>query len=320
MPQRPAATGRQLVAALKNLALEVLRIENSHHILRDPDGRRTVVPVHCGEDLGPGLMSNVLGETHLTQDDVKPVDRRQEEIGFSPRRFSALMEISATHFWFAGRQALIRRILDRRIPGKVERLLDVGCGPGVWLPSWCRYARDVCGIDPFAAKVKPEALADGTRLVTGVASQLPVADGQTDLILALDVLEHVDDRPALQEMKRALRPGGQVLITVPACPWVWSHRDDDAGHLRRYTSRALREVIEQAGFEIGHLQYYQSLLFPLTVLSRVLGRQSSRLRDAEDHPPEWLNRTLRRINLFEVEAGLRLPFGSSLIAVARKPS
>jgi predicted RNA binding protein YcfA (HicA-like mRNA interferase family) len=70
--QFPAVSGKQLVAALKNFGFEVLRIKGSHYILRHPDGRRTVVPVHSGEDLGPGLMSKVLRDAQLTRDDLKP--------------------------------------------------------------------------------------------------------------------------------------------------------------------------------------------------------------------------------------------------------
>jgi SAM-dependent methyltransferase len=240
------------------------------------------------------------------------------DTGFSLQRFSTLAGISESHFWFAGRQALIRRVLDRHITRRVAKALDVGCGPGIWLPSWRRYAQDVCGIDPHAGSVDPVTLSEGTTMITGLASHLPVKDGAADIILALDVLEHVDDHAALREMHRALCPGGYVLITVPAFPWLWSYRDDDAGHLRRYTRRTLLAAIGDAGLELRHVQYYNSLLFPAVVLSRFLGRRSAAMRDAEDHPPAWANRIMRRINLFEANSGIRFPFGSTLLALAQK--
>jgi len=243
-----------------------------------------------------------------------------DETGFSLRRFSTLTTIPESHFWFAGRQALIRRVLDRFLSAKVATALDVGCGPGRWLASWRRYAQDVCGVDPFASTVDPATLAEGTRIITGVAARLPIEDGQVDLILALDVLEHIEDAPALSEMHRALCPQGIALITVPAYPWLWSFRDVDAGHLRRYTRRSLEAAIAQAGFEIRHVQYYQGLLLPVVALARLLGRRTARVRDTEDHPPDWLNRIMRQINLFEVNSGLRLPFGSSLLALVQKTS
>lgn len=242
-----------------------------------------------------------------------------DETGFSLQRFSTLQELSEAHFWFAGRQALVRKVLDRHLDGPVARALDVGCGPGHWLATWRSYAHEVCGIDPFAHVAASRTLEPGIRLLHGHASALPVGDQSTDLLVALDVLEHIDDLAALRDMHRALKPGGVLLVTVPAFAWLWSYRDADAGHLRRYSRATLCAALAQSGFEVAHLQYYQGLLFPAVMASRFLGRRTSRLRDTEDRPAPWLNRVLRAVNLLEVQSGLRLPFGSSLLTLARKP-
>ncbi len=157
----------------------------------------------------------------------------------------------------------------------------------------------------------------GITLLSGTTSALPVLDAQADLVIILDVLEHVDDRAALAEIKRVLCLGGYVLATVSAMPWLWSYRDDDAGHLRRYTRTSLLNLFREAGFDVRKLQFFQSLLFPLVAASRLFGRRSARARDQEDIPPGWLNTALRAVNMFEVRIGLRLPFGSSLVLLAQ---
>lgn len=239
-------------------------------------------------------------------------------VGFSKVRFDALSNFSENHFWFAGRQALVARILDAELTDKRMLALDLGCGPGMWLPSWLRYAHTVIGIDPFADGVDQGQFEEGIELVEGTISALPVLDGQADLVIVLDVLEHVDDRTALAEIKRALCTGGHVVATVPAMPWLWSYRDDDAGHLRRYTRASLLELFQDAGLQVHKMQYYQSLLFPLVAVSRLLGRRSAKARDREDMPPKRLNAFLRGVNMLEVNSGLRLPFGSSLVLLAKK--
>jgi SAM-dependent methyltransferase len=130
----------------------------------------------------------------------------------------------------------------------------------------------------------------------------------------LDVLEHVDDTRALAEARRVLRPGGLLLITVPAMPWLWSYRDRAAGHRRRYTRSALRRLAEDCGFEVAELRYYQCALLPLVAASRLGGRRNSSFEYAEERPPRLLNELFSWINGAEARLHADLPWGTSLAA------
>ena len=242
---------------------------------------------------------------------------------FRADRLARLAAIEEEHFWFGPRFALVERLLDRHGPAPGALVLDVGCGTGVLLDPLRRR-----GYRPLGLDVRSEGLASvrardpDAWLVRAEADHLPLRDGSVDAVLALDVLEHVDDRAVLAEAARVLRPGGLLVVSVPAYPWLWSRRDEDAGHLRRYGRPELERVLKDAGLMPSELLRYQCLLFPLVVASRLAGRRGSAVRDLEDAPPRLANRALGAVNRFEVRLGrrVRFPFGSSLIAAAEKPS
>lgn len=240
---------------------------------------------------------------------------------FSQDRLALLAAIEDRHFWFVGRRALIGRLLAGRLDAPGGPVLDVGCGAGATARRLAAEGRCVVAIDR-----RPEGLhapRDGAAPLAAIqadATALPVRDGVAGAVLLLDVLEHEDDRRVLAEAVRVLQPGGLALVAVPAAPWLWSVRDEGAGHLRRYDQRGLRGLLGESGFQIEDLRYYQCLLFPLVAISRLLGRRGPRLRDAEDHPPAWLNALFGLVNRFEIAVGdvIRWPFGSSMIAVGRR--
>src|SRR5262245_48781608 len=200
-------------------------------------------------------------------------------------------------------------------------VLDAGCGTG----SMVELLGEM-GFRPVGFDLRPEGLVATKRsfrkafLFQAESSRLPIADGSFDVALALDVLEHVDDRAMLAEIVRALRPGAHLLLTVPALPSLWSFRDEAAGHLRRYTKDSLKAVVDEAQLDICELGYYQCLLLPLVVATRWLGRRNPSWRDTEDLPSPIVNRVLTIINQIEVTLGqyITWPRGSSLFAVCRK--
>ena len=143
-----------------------------------------------------------------------------------------------------------------------------------------------------------------------------------DLVALLDVLEHVpDDIGSLRVIHRRLKPGGALLLTVPANPWMWSAHDVAHHHFRRYTRAGLRKLFEQAGFDVQLLSYFNSLLFPPIAAARLVGK--ARGTDSADDalPGPRVNALLN--SLFGLEAGLMgrvpMPFGVSLVAVVRRP-
>jgi hypothetical protein len=123
----------------------------------------------------------------------------------------------------------------------------------------------------------------------------------------------------LGELRRALRPAGLLFVTVPAGPWLWSHRDEAAGHQRRYRRSGLAALLRDSGFDPLELGAWQCALFPVVVATRLLGRRGPRLRDAEERPPRLANAAFAWINRLEARMPLgRLPWGSSLAAVCRR--
>jgi SAM-dependent methyltransferase len=232
---------------------------------------------------------------------------------FGADRLALIERLEGSHFWFAGRRALVERLLDRHLSRRGDAALDVGCGTGSFLPVLARYAEHVVGVDPLAE--------EGGELVRASAEDLPFDPGSFDVVVALDVLEHVDDFTALSEVRRVLRPGGIVVLTVPALPMLWSARDELATHRRRYRRRELVRLVERAGLNVEETAYYQFMLLPLVVLSRALGRLRPAATIREEQPPELLNRVFVRVNQLEVRLGarLRLPAGSTLALAAQKP-
>jgi ubiquinone/menaquinone biosynthesis C-methylase UbiE len=257
-----------------------------------------------------------------------PFDHRDSERpatpdnGLSPARLRRLADIEGWHFWFVGRRELLKGLLKRTHPARFDRMLDVGCGTGANAAFLSACGRQIVGMDVRTEGVEA-SVADGVRRATfvrGAATRLPFTDASFDAVTALDVLEHVDDHAALREMRRVLRPGGAMLLTVPAMPWLWSHRDTEAGHLRRYRRRGLVDLLKASRFELRHLNYYQCLLFPL-VVARVFRRDSVAWRDGEESPRPIVNRLLSTISRSEARLArfVSWPFGSSLVALCRKP-
>ena len=232
-------------------------------------------------------------------------------IAFPLTRLEKLRRIESWHFWFVSRRELVASLLRRELRAG-EMLLDAGCGTGANLALAGEHVRRL-GID-----IHIEELAPG--MMQGDAMALPLRSESVDVVLALDVLEHVDDEAVLAEVARVLRRGGRLIATVPAVRALWSMRDEAAGHRRRYSRGALRELVERHGLRVRELRGFQFVLLPLVLASRMTRRKSVAARDFEDAPPRWLNRLLLAVNRLELRLPrlLRPPIGSSLALVAVK--
>lgn len=230
--------------------------------------------------------------------------------------------IERDHFWFVGRRRLVLSLFKKFLAPGVEILVDVGCGTGFNLKFWSPFAERVIGFDRLVGLTKEDnGSKDSVNVVVSDVCHLPITARSVSAAVALDVLEHVPDEQMLDEVKQALDEEGLFLITVPAMLWLWSARDEAAGHMRRYSKQSLKTVAEENGFEILYLNFYQFLLFPIVVVSRYLGRSGKSSSELEEKPGKAVNIVLGWVTSLEVKLstlGIRFPWGSTLVAVLRK--
>jgi SAM-dependent methyltransferase len=217
--------------------------------------------------------------------------------------------IDRKHWWFLGRQAVIQAILRRYVPVG-SRLLDVGCGTGGLSGELARYY-SVEAVDPSAQAV---AVARSRGLMARVIEAGSVLPNGFDIVCAFDVLEHVDDDVKLAcQLAGAVRPGGMILVTVPAFRWFWGPMDDLAGHRRRYRLHELIRVMTDAGIRQLYATYFNFLLFPALVVGHLAGFPR---RDQElEAPPPILNRLFGAVFTSEswIAGRMSLPWGSSIL-------
>ncbi len=224
------------------------------------------------------------------------------------------------HWWFRGRRAVIAALLSR-VDLRPLRVLDAGCGTGRNLELYSRLG-EADGVDPSPHAIRFCRDRGIERVREGDATSLPVASSRYDLVAATDVLEHVEhDRAAAAEMLRVTRPGGWLLVTVPAYRWMWSEEDVRLRHFRRYTRRSLLALLEGAGWEPSYATYFNALLLPPIALARAIPRPR-RERSDLDRTPRWADAPLSlpmRAEAALIRHGVRLPAGVSIGALCRRP-
>lgn len=244
------------------------------------------------------------------------------DIGFDPADFDRLAEVESRSFWFRARNQLIVALLARHLPG-ARSVLEVGCGTGYVL----RALHEDAGLAVTGTELHPAGLSrarqrhGGAELLQADARQLPF-DAHFDAVAAFDVLEHIEeDAAVLRELRRATRPGGGLLLTVPQHSWLWSPADEESRHVRRYTRAELRRKVVAARFLPTLITSFVSILLPVMALSRLRLRRV-RASDGwgELELPAALDRTLERALAVErrlIMRGISLPAGGSLALVAR---
>lgn len=237
-----------------------------------------------------------------------------------PAYVAVHLEEDREHWYFRGRLAVLRAVVEAvRHPG-ARRILELGCGSGNVLASFAALGETV-GMEQHPDLIAAAQAAGLDVRAGSLPRDLVVPEGWADLVLMLDVLEHLDDEAgALQTAWRALRPGGILIVTVPAFTWLWSGHDVALGHRRRYVAGTLRAVVAEARFRVQHVSYFNTLLFPVVVLARwwkrLTGDGSHDLR----RPHAVLNRLLTEAFALErfFVPRFRLPFGVSILLVGRR--
>ena len=235
-----------------------------------------------------------------------------------------IYEQEQNHWWYAGRRLIIFDFIRRMIPEKAKRALDIGCGSGLNAMILSAYASEIVGIeisdDAIAAAKKT---APNLTIIKGSWPTVPLT-GLFDVIICLDVLEHIqDDGAALHTIESLLAPNGIALLTMPALPSLWTDHDAIAHHYRRYTKNMLLRLIEKhTNLEIARISYFNSFLFLPIVFFRALKKILPLRAGASDifALPAPLNSALR--SLFGAERFIlrygNFPIGVSLVCVVRK--
>ena len=231
--------------------------------------------------------------------------------------YPRLYELEDRHWWFRGRRAVIRALLQRAPPARRPRLLDAGCGTGRNLADLSDGAASAHGVDSAPEAVQFCRRRGLANVSEAALDALPFGDAAFDLLLATDVLEHLDDDgAALRELRRVAAPGARVLLTVPAYRWLWSAHDDAHQHRRRYTRAQLVARVRAAGWEPVVATYFNTLLLAPIALARRISHDG----DDYERTPDWLNAALERPMRLEaqlIRRGADLPAGVSIGLVAR---
>jgi SAM-dependent methyltransferase len=234
---------------------------------------------------------------------------------------SDTLAVEESHWWYHGRRRIVMDLVARLPLAPQAQILDAGCGSGRNLVELAGFG-SVVGLEPSARGAAVARARGVGEVVEAGIDTMPFADASFDLITLLDVLEHIeDDRGALLGLRRVARPGGMLLITVPAYPRLWSSHDELNRHYRRYTRRALLDRAEEAGWRPLRTTHFNALLLPVAAAWRL----AERLRPSQEPSSSELVRTPAALNwLLEqplraeaalLRSGRRIPAGLSLVGV-----
>jgi SAM-dependent methyltransferase len=240
------------------------------------------------------------------------------------REYDKMAEVEDSMWWYRGLHGNLLHVLERFLPGPSARVLDAGCGTGGLLRilSSAGVAGRAFGLDAWQPACRVAADRSRQPVVRGAVDRLPFRDGQIDCLVSADVLCHqsVDPRLALREARRCLKPGGLIVLNLPAYAWLISYHDERLKQTRRFTRGDLKRLFEETGYSPVYATYWNTVLFPLMALRRLLFRSSAKESDVHPYPPlaESFFGALMAGERALLRRGVRLPFGGSVLAVGRK--
>jgi len=233
--------------------------------------------------------------------------------------YERMAQHDASHWWYVARRKILSDLITRKIkPPKGASILEIGCGTGHNFAMLGSFGHvDAIEIDEGARDVAQGRL--GRPILTAPLPSLDgIADASYDMIALLDVLEHIgEDEASLASIRKKLKPGGRLLLTVPANPWMWSAHDLAHHHQRRYTIASLQAVVRKAGFKVELMSHFNSLLFPVAAVMRLIGKATGKTESDDKMPSAGVNAILERV--FRIERHLvgrvSLPAGVSIVAI-----
>lgn len=239
--------------------------------------------------------------------------------------YQIMAHVEQHHWWYVGMRTIADTWL-RQLPttSSTRRILDAGCGTGGNLPWLARYGNPIAF--DFSALALPFAQQYAYPLSRASIEAIPFADATFDLVTSFEVIYHrgvIDDVAALRECARVLKPGGHMLVRVPAFEWLRGHHDDRVHGQRRYTRHELHHKLQLAGLTPRKSSYVNTILLPLALWQRWRERQSTAATSASDlEMPSPLVNAVGRFALHTeaqgLTVGIRWPVGVSLLCIAQR--
>lgn len=237
--------------------------------------------------------------------------------------YRLFFEIQKKHWWFVVKKDIVLDLIDRNVrKNSTQKILDIGCGSGLMLNALDGAGR------AFGMDMSDDAISFSREIFKGevkkgfLPDEIPYDKNFFDLVVALDVIEHVDqDVESLKAIRSRIAENGKAVITVPAYMFLWSAFDELNEHKRRYTLPELNEKLKAAGFTVEKISYFNTILFPVVFVVRMLNNLMKRDGASDvDMPSTPVNYILEKI--FGIEKYLlrftNLPFGVSILAVVKK--
>ena len=244
----------------------------------------------------------------------------------NPEEYGRMADLEGVQWWYAGMRRIARSLLSPLLPlsgAGNRRILDAGCGTG-WNLQDLSIFGETHGVDlsPLAVRMTKTR---GGRVSRGDLASLPYRNGSFDVVTSFDVLYHAwirDDVGAVRELARVLKPGGLMLLKVPALKILWGAHDEAVHSRHRYTRAELEALVEKGGLTLIRSTYANSLLFPVLLGRRFLDRALDRHGSDVALLPPLLERTFGALLRLEAAliGALSLPIGASVFALARKPA
>ncbi|MEI8361404.1 MAG: class I SAM-dependent methyltransferase [bacterium] len=230
--------------------------------------------------------------------------------------------IENDHAWFLAKYDFLLTILKKVKISREQKIIDIGCGTGAVMKKLSDSGYQVEGIDNSLDALS-YCQQKGLTVSNGTAEKIDVPNDYCDVVISLDVLEHLDnDKSAVTEFHRILKTGGYVIATVPAHQFLWSYHDEALHHKRRYGQAEFNGLFAE-GFEVVIKSWLHASIFLPTLLMRTLKNKNNKDQSTSDvdMPSSFVNNILRAVYFFEIlffKIFSYLPFGLSLVIVARK--
>lgn len=232
------------------------------------------------------------------------------------------LKVEGFHWWFAGRKKLLRSLLLSISRSFQEPVLDIGCSVGSNLKILLSNKIHAIGIDYSLYTLSLAKSRLNLPLINGDLNQLPVQSKSVGLIIAMDILEHLeDDAKGMGELYRVLKKGGTLILTVPAFDFLWGIQDEVTGHKRRYTLKEITRKLRQEGFDILRSSYFNFFLFfPILLGRRLMHILGLKIESENKINFPILNFFLKAIFSLEpyILKRFSFPFGVSIFCIARK--